>query len=75
MDTLVFLIKSYDKHLEWTKHLIESINKHNKDNIKVYLSIPKKDIELFKTSINTTSTLLPQFNETLLYIDFEEADI
>tara|TARA_R100001463_G_scaffold71880_3_gene125761 strand:- start:4429 stop:5571 length:1143 start_codon:yes stop_codon:yes gene_type:complete len=28
-----------------------------------------------KTSINTTSTLLPQFNETLLYIDFEEADI
>ena len=55
MDTLVFLIKSYDRHLEWTKHLVESINKHNKDNIKVYLSIPKKDIELFKNSINTTN--------------------
>ena len=55
MDTLVFLIKSYDRHLEWTKHLVESINKHNKDNIKVYLSIPKKDIGLFKNSINTTN--------------------
>jgi hypothetical protein len=29
----------------------------------------------YKSSINTTSTLLPQFNDTLLYIDFEEADI
>jgi len=28
-----------------------------------------------KSSINTINTLLPQFNETLLYIDFEEADI
>ena len=28
-----------------------------------------------KQSMNTTTTLLPQYNDTLLYIDFEEADI
>jgi len=28
-----------------------------------------------KNSINTTTTLLPQYNDTLLYVDFEEADI
>ena len=28
-----------------------------------------------KSSMNTTVTLLPQYNETLLYLDFEEADI
>tara|TARA_R100001086_G_scaffold250037_1_gene192824 strand:+ start:3135 stop:4271 length:1137 start_codon:yes stop_codon:yes gene_type:complete len=28
-----------------------------------------------KSSMNTTTTLLPQYSETLLYIDFEEADI
>ena len=28
-----------------------------------------------KNSINTTTTLLPQYNETLLYVDFEEADM
>lgn len=28
-----------------------------------------------KSTMNTTTTLLPQYNETLLYIDFEEADL
>ncbi len=52
MENLVFLIKSYNRHLHWTKQLIESIYKHNKDNIKIYLSIPKQDKILFKDSIN-----------------------
>ena len=48
MENLVFLIKSYNRHLHWTKQLIESIYKHNKDNIKIYLSVPKQDKILFK---------------------------
>tara|TARA_R100001163_G_C5068290_1_gene208331 strand:- start:2330 stop:3130 length:801 start_codon:yes stop_codon:yes gene_type:complete len=54
MDNLVFLVKSYGPHVLWTKQLIDTINKHNKDNIKVYLSIPNNDITLFKNTIDTT---------------------
>jgi|TARA_R110000744_G_scaffold40153_3_gene91094 hypothetical protein len=55
MENLVFLIKSYHNHLSYTKQLIDSVNKHNKDNIKVYLAIPEADIELFKSNVDTSS--------------------
>ncbi len=53
MENLAFLVKSYNKHLPWTKQLIDTINTHNKDNIKVYLSIPNQDVSLFKNNIDT----------------------
>ena len=55
MDNLVFLVKSYRNHLPWTNQLIDTINKHNRDNIKVYLSVPNQDKNLFKNSIDTTN--------------------
>lgn len=48
METLGILIKSYKGHLDYTNQLIETILTHNKDNIPVYLSIPKSDMELFR---------------------------
>ena len=53
MENLAFLVKSYNKHLPWTKQLIDTINTHNKDNIKVYLSVPSQDVSLFKNNIDT----------------------
>ena len=53
MENLAFLVKSYNKHLPWTKQLIDTINTHNKDNIKVYLSVPSQDVPLFKNNIDT----------------------
>lgn len=51
MDNLVILVKSYHSHLNYTKQLIETIIKHNKENIPVYLSIPKSQKDLFKNTI------------------------
>lgn len=54
MDNLVFLIKSHFPHLNHTKQLIETTSQHNKDNIPVYLSIPKSQENIFKDNIDTT---------------------
>jgi hypothetical protein len=54
MDNLVFLIKSHIPHLNYTKQLIETTFKHNKDNIPVYLSIPKSQENIFKNNIDTS---------------------
>ena len=44
MENLVFLVKSYHKHIDHTNFLIERLKKHNVDQIKTYLAIPKKRI-------------------------------
>ena len=54
MENLVFLVKSYRNHIYWTKQLMETIKIHNKDNIKVYLSIPQADIQLFNDNVDTS---------------------
>jgi len=54
MDNLVFLVKSHAPHLDYTKQLIETTAKHNKDNIPIYLSIPKSQENIFKDNIDTT---------------------
>ena len=53
MDNLVFLFKSHAPHVHYTKQLIETTAEHNKDNIPVYLSIPKHQEQLFKDVIGT----------------------
>ena len=53
MDNLVFLFKSHAPHIHYTKQLIETAIKHNRDNIPLYLSIPKQQEQLFKDTIGT----------------------
>ena len=36
MENLAFLVKSYNKHLPWTKQLIDTINRPNKSNSNRY---------------------------------------
>jgi hypothetical protein len=54
MDNLVFLFKSHAPHVHYTKQLIETTAKHNKDNIPVYVSIPKHQEQLFKDVLGTS---------------------
>jgi hypothetical protein len=53
MHKIVLYCKSYYKDLPRVKRLIESIKKYNKDNIPVYISVPKVDEDLFKNNIDT----------------------
>jgi hypothetical protein len=52
MDKLVFLIKSFHRHLPWTRQLLETVGLHNKDKIKIYLSIPASEDKLFRENID-----------------------
>jgi hypothetical protein len=48
MEKLVLYCKSYINDYERFKVLLESINKYNVDNIPFYVSVPTKDVDLFK---------------------------
>jgi hypothetical protein len=45
--------KSYGNDVLLAKNLLDSINKFNVDKIPFYISVPEKDIELFKTKLGT----------------------
>lgn len=49
MHNLVIYCKSYHKDLDRLIQLSESIKKYNIDNIPFYISVPKDDMELFKS--------------------------
>jgi hypothetical protein len=49
MNKLVLYCKSYDKDVHRAKTLLDSIVKYNTDNIPFYISVPEKDIKLFKS--------------------------
>ena len=52
MNKIILYTKTYRGDLERVKVLIDSIKKHNRDGIPFYISIPKSDEFLFKTSID-----------------------
>lgn len=54
METIVLYTKSYSGDLKRLLVSIESIKKHNVDNIPYYVSVPKSEMELFKQNIDTT---------------------
>lgn len=52
MEKLVLYTKSFSGDLSRLQILIESIKKHNKDNIPYYVSIPASELSLFKNQID-----------------------
>ena len=54
MNKLVLYCKSYDKDVHRAKILLDSITKFNTDDIPFYISVPEKDIELFKNVLGTS---------------------
>lgn len=47
MDKLVFYCKTYIKDYKNVLKLIDSYNAHNKENIKLYISCPEQDYDIF----------------------------
>jgi|LakMenEpi03Aug12_release.lakeMendotaPanAssembly.Ray.scaffolds.fasta_scaffold175820_3 hypothetical protein len=58
MHKIVLYTKSYSGDLARLNVLIESIKKHNKDNIPYYISVPANEINLFKNSIDCSYVIL-----------------
>lgn len=54
MHNIVLYTKSYSGDLQRLLVSIDSIKKHNKDNIPYYVSVPSVEIELFKRSVDTS---------------------
>jgi hypothetical protein len=53
MEKIVLYCKSYHRDLARVKRLLDSIKKHNKDNIPFYVSMPEDDRKLFKDTLGT----------------------
>lgn len=53
MNKIVLYCKSYSRDVDRAKNLLDSIKKYNVDNIPFYVSVPNKDLELFKSVLGT----------------------
>ena len=58
MNKIVLYCKSYHLDVHRAKDLLESITKHNIDNIPFYISVPSSDIELFKKELGESNYIL-----------------
>ncbi len=58
LDKFALFCKSYKGDLDRVLNLVESFEKHNKDNIPFYISVPQEDYELFRNKIPKTITLI-----------------
>tara|TARA_B100001094_G_C18129735_1_gene771528 strand:+ start:198 stop:992 length:795 start_codon:yes stop_codon:yes gene_type:complete len=72
VEKLVILVKSYSNHLEYTNQLINTINKHNVDNIKVYLSVPKSQKDMFVNGVDLSNCEL-LFDEDIIKSDLNQS--
>lgn len=58
MKELILYCKSYNKDVQRTKILLDSVNQFNKDNIPFYISVPSEDIALFKNVLGSNDYAL-----------------
>jgi hypothetical protein len=58
MNKIVLYCKSYDKDVHRAKILLDSVVKYNVDNIPFYISVPEKDIDLFKSVLGSENYIL-----------------
>jgi hypothetical protein len=58
MDNLVIYVKSYRNDIDKIKVLLDSTYKHNVDNMPIYVSCPKQDLEIFKSKLGTSNYTL-----------------
>lgn len=47
MYNFVMYCKTYSKDFNACKNMVTSFNEHNKDNIKLYISVPEQDLDMF----------------------------
>ena len=69
MNTFALYCKSYRNDLDRAEILANSVSKYNKDNIPFYISVPKKDVELFKSRI--TNAVILEDEEILGHLNVQ----
>lgn len=55
MEKVILFIKTYKSDFDQCKKLVNSINKHNRDNIKILISVNDSDFQLFKDNLPSDS--------------------
>jgi len=73
MNTIVLYCKSYHRDVERVKILLDSVEKHNKDNIPFYISVPFTDITIFRTFLGNRSTYTLISDEDILGKNLEQS--
>ncbi|MBI9102586.1 MAG: hypothetical protein JEY99_09235 [Spirochaetales bacterium] len=58
MDNFVLFCKTYAGDFDRARFLVESIDKHNMDNIPLYFSVPAADLDLFRNGIKSDNLIL-----------------
>lgn len=53
MNKIVLYTKTFSRDIESVSRLIDSVKKHNKDNIPFYISVPKNEKSLFESKLDT----------------------
>lgn len=71
MEKIVLYTKSYRNDLIRVERLLESIKKHNRDNIKYYISVPAEDFSLFMDSLDMTNTAYLMKDELIYETDIK----
>lgn len=58
MEKIILFIKTYKADFVQFRKLLDSINLHNKDNIKVLVSVNDDDYDFFKNNISTIADII-----------------
>lgn len=69
---LSFFCKTYKDDIEKFSHLYKTFIQHNKDNIHLYISVPKSDLSLFKKYNNKNISLISDESYALKYFAKEK---
>lgn len=67
MHNFVMLCKTYSKDIERFRIMTESFNKYNEDNIKMYVSVPETELNLFKTFSSSNIEIITDESYTNKY--------
>lgn len=63
-----FYCESFSRDLERVKILCESFAKYNKDNLPLYIGVPRTDVKMFKDAVGSVATVIEDesiFSSTL----------
>jgi len=73
MNPIVLYCKSYCNDVQRVKILLESVERHNKENIPFYISVPSTDVPLFKNVLGERSTYILITDEEILGANLEQS--
>lgn len=73
MNSIVLYCKSFGPDVHRVKSLLESVEKHNKENIPFYISVPSVDVTIFRTILGERSTYILITDEEILGSNLEQS--